>query len=98
MSAAGKQILQQHKASLVALWINDPHELVFVTPRTDRNIYDDLIGSRWKQSLQRCGIKRRRLYAQRYSFLSPASVMDTSHADLVQIAGHNTQMLLQTNA
>ena len=98
MSAAVKQILQQHKASMEALGIYDPHGLVFVTPRTHRSIYDDLIGRRWKQSLKRCAIKHRRLYAQRHSFLSHALAMGNSPADLAQIAGHSTQMLLKTYA
>jgi integrase len=98
MSVAVNQILQQHKVSMEALGIYDPHGLVFVTPRNHRSIYDDLIGRRWKQSLQRCGIKHRRLYAQRHSFLSHALAMGNSPADLAQIAGHSTQMLLKTYA
>jgi integrase len=98
MSAAVKQILQQHKASMEALGIYDQHGLVFITPRTHRSIYDDLIGRRWKHSLQRCGIKHRRLYAQRHSFLSHALAMGNSPADLAQIAGHCTQILLKTYA
>ena len=98
MSATVKQVLQQHKISMEALGIYDPHGLIFVTPRTHRSIYDDLIGRRWKQSLQRCGIKHRRLYAQRHSFLSHALAMGNSPADLAEIAGHSTQMLLQTYA
>lgn len=98
MSPAVKQILQQHKASMEALGIYDHCGLVFVTPRTHRSIYDDLIGRRWKQSLQRCGIKHRRLYAQRHSFLSHALAMGNSPADLAQIAGHSTEMLLKTYA
>ena len=98
MSPAVTQILQQHIVAMEALGIYDPHGLVFVTPRTHRSIYDDLIGRRWKQSLQRCGIKHRRLYAQRHSFLSHALAMGNSPADLAQIAGHSTQMLLKTYA
>jgi integrase len=98
MSPAVIQILQQHKAAMEALGIYDPHGLVFVTPRTHRSICDDLIGRCWKQSLQRCGIKHRRLCAQRHSFLSHALAMGNSPADLAQIAGHSTQMLLKTYA
>jgi integrase len=98
MSAPVKQILQQHKASMEALGIYEPHGLVFVTPRTRRSIYNDLIDRRWKQSLQRCGVKHRRLYAQRHPFLSHALAMGNSPADLAQITGHSTDMLLKTYA
>ncbi len=98
MSPLVKEILQQHKAAMEQLGIYQPQGLVFVTPRNHRSIYDDLIGRRWKQSLQRCGIKHRRLYAQRHSFLSHALAMGNSPADLAQIAGHSTQMLLKTYA
>ncbi|MEB3308194.1 MAG: site-specific integrase, partial [Cyanobacteriota bacterium] len=36
--------------------------------------------------------------AQRHSFLSHALVMGNSPADLAQIAGHSTEMLLKTYA
>ena len=98
MSPLVKEVLQQHKAVMERLGIHQPQGLVFLTPRNHRNIYDDLIGRRWKQSLQRCGIKHRRLYAQRHSFLSHALAMGNSPADLAQIAGHSTQMLLKTYA
>ena len=98
MSKAVAQILHKHKASMEELGIHEPNGLIFVTPRTHRNIYDDLIGRRWKQSLQRCGIKHRRLYAQRHSFLSHALAMGNSPADLAAAAGHSTKMLLDTYA
>jgi len=93
-----KEILQQHKSSMEELGIYDPRGLVFISPRTHRSIYDDLIGKRWKKCLLRCGIKHRRLYAQRHTFLSHALAMGNSPADLAQIAGHSTQMLLKTYA
>jgi len=96
MSPLVKEILQQHKASMEQMGIYEPQGLVFVTSRNHRSIYDDLIGRRWKQSLQRCGIKHRRLYSQRNSFLSHPLGMGNSPADLAQIAGHSTQMLLKT--
>jgi hypothetical protein len=43
-------------------------------------------------------LKLRRLYAQRHSFLSHALAMGNSPADLAQIAGHSTEMLLKTYA
>ena len=72
--------------------------LVFLTPGTFTNVYDHLLGRVWHRSLQRCGLKPRRLYAQRHSFLSHALAMGNSPADLAQIAGHSTEMLLKTYA
>ena len=59
------------------LVINDPYGLVFVFPTSYGNIYDHLVGRVWKRSLQRCGSKPCRLYAQRHSFLSHALAMGT---------------------
>ena len=98
MSRAVVQILKKHKATMEAADLYQSHGLVFVTPRTHRSIYDDLIGRRWKQSLERCGVKHRRLYSQRHSFLSHALAMGNSPADLAQVAGHSTEMLLKTYA
>jgi integrase len=97
-SAAVKETLFQHRESMKRAGIFQPQGLVFVTPRTHRPIYDDLIGRRWKQSLQRCGIKHRRLYSQRHSFLSHALAMGNSPADLAAVAGHSTEMLLKIYA
>ena len=61
-------------------------------------IYDHLVARVWHRSLQRCGLKPRRLYAQRHSFLSHALAMGNSPADLAAAAGHSTKMLLDTYA
>jgi len=90
MSPLAKEILLQHKAAMEQLEIYQPQGLVCVTPRNYSFIYDNLISRRWKQSLQRCGIKHRRLYAQRYLFLSHALAMGNSPTGLAQIAGHST--------
>ena len=76
----------------------DPYGLVFVTPESHGNVYDHLLGRVWKRSLERCGLKARRLYAQRHSFLSHALAMGNSPADLAAVAGHSTKMLLDTYA
>jgi len=78
--------------------IFQPQGLVFVTPRSHRAIYDEVVGKRWKQSLQRCGIKHRRLYAQRHTFLSHALAMGNSPAHLAAAAGHFTKLLMDTYA
>jgi integrase len=98
MSAEVMDILKNHKAMMEKLKIFKPQGLVFVTPRNHRSIYDDLIGKHWKKCLWRCGIKHRRLYSQRHSFLSHALAMGNSPADLAQVAGHSTEMLLRTYA
>jgi len=72
--------------------------LVFLTPTSHSNIYDHLVGRVWHRSLQRCGLKPRRLYAQRHTFLSHALAMGNSPADLAAAAGHSTKMLLDTYA
>ena len=92
------ETLQQHKAEMEQLGIYDPYGLVFVTPTSHTNIYDHLVGRVWHRSLQRCGLKPRRLYAQRHSFLSHALAMGNSPADLAAAAGHSTKMLLDTYA
>ena len=92
------ETLQQHKAQMEQLGIYDPYGLVFVTPTSYSNIYDHLVGRVWHRSLERCGLKPRRLYAQRHSFLSRALAMGNSPADLAAAAGHSTKMLLDTYA
>jgi integrase len=92
------EILRQHQQQMDQLGIHDPYGLVFVTPTSHTNIYDHLVGRVWHRSLQRCGLKPRRLYAQRHSFLSHALAIGNSPADLAAAAGHSTKMLLDTYA
>ena len=80
------QVLRQHKEQMEQLAIYDPYGLVFVAPTSHMNIYDHLVGRVWKRSLERCGLKPRRLYAQRHSFLSHALAMGNSPADLAAAA------------
>jgi len=92
------ETLQQHKAEMEQLEIYDAYGLVFLTPTSHNNIYDHLVGGVWHRSLERCGLKPRRLYAQRHSFLSHALAMGNSPADLAAAAGHSSKMLLDTYA
>ncbi len=92
------ETLGQHKQQMKRLEIYDPYGLVFVTPTSHSNVYDHLLGRVWQRSLERCGLKPRRLYAQRHSFLSHALAMGNSPADLAAAAGHSTKMLLDTYA
>ena len=90
--------LVQHKAEMKQLGINEPYGLVFVTTASHGNVYDHLVARVWKWSLQRCGLKPRRLYAQRLGFLSHALAMGNTPADFAAAAGHSTKMLLDTYA
>jgi integrase len=90
--------LKEHQQTMEQLGIHDPYGLVFVAPTSYGNVYDHLLGRVWHRSLQRCGLKPRRLYAQRHSFLSHALAMGNSPADLAAAAGHSTKMLLDTYA
>ena len=91
-------VLKEHQQQMEQLGIHDAYGLVFVAPTSHGNVYDHLLGRVWHRSLQRCGLKPRRLYAQRHSFLSHALAMGNSPADLAAAAGHSTKMLLETYA
>ena len=93
-------VLREHQWEMEHLGVYDPYGLVFVTPTSHSNIYDHLVGRVWHRSLERCGLKPRRLYAQRHSFLSHALAMGNSPADLAAAAaaGHSTKMLLDAYA
>ncbi len=88
----------EHQQQMEQLRIYDPYGLVFVAPSSYGNVYDHLVGRVWHRSLQRCGLKPRRLYAQLHSFLSHALAMGNSPADLAAAAGHSIKMLLDTYA
>jgi integrase len=98
ISSQTKEVLLTHRSKMMEVGLYDSNGLVFLTPRTHRSIYDEQVGKHWKRSLERCGIKHRRLYAQRHTFLSHALAMGNSPADLAQVAGHSTEMLLKTYA
>jgi len=98
MSPEVKESLLRQKESMVQRELYQHQGLVFLTERNHRAIYDEILGKRWRRSLERCGVKHRRLYSQRHSFLSHALAMGNSPADLAQVAGHSTEMLLKTYA
>jgi integrase len=93
-----QETLKHHQREMEQLGVYEPYGLVFVSPTSHTNIYDHLVGRVWHRSLERCGLKPRRLYAQRHSFLSHALAMGNSPADLAAVAGHSTKMLLDTYA
>jgi integrase len=92
------ETLKKHQQQMEMLGIYEPYGLVFVAHSSHTNVYDHLVGRVWHRSLERCGLKPRRLYAQRHSFLSHALAMGNSPADLAAAAGHSTKMLLDTYA
>ena len=92
------ETLRRHQQEMEQLGIYELYGLVFVAHSSHTNVYDHLLGRVWHRSLQRCGLKPRRLYAQRHSFLSHALAMGNSPADLAAAAGHSTKMLLDTYA
>ena len=98
LAAVVLEVLRLHQQQMQQLEIYDPYGLVFVTPTSGRNVYEHLLTRVWKRSLQRCGLKHQRLYAQRHSFLSHALAMGNSPADLAAAARHFTKMLLDTYA
>ena len=98
LSEGVMETLMEHQQVMQGQGLYQREGLVFLTPGTFTNVYDHLLGRVWHRSLKRCGLKPRRLYAQRHSFLSHALAMGNSPADLAQIAGHSTEMLLKTYA
>ena len=98
LSYQAREVLHNHKIKMMEVGLYKANGLVFLTPRTHRSIYDDQVGKHWKRTLKRCGIKHRRLYAQRHTFLSHTLAIGNSPADVAAIAGHSTEMLLKTYA
>lgn len=92
------EVLRNHQQEMEALGLYQTNGLIFLTPISHQNVYDTLLGKVWKRSLSRCGLRPRRLYAQRHTFISHALAMGNSPADLAEIAGHSTQTLLKTYA
>jgi integrase len=92
------ETLRQHQWEMEHLGVHEPYGLVFFTPASHPNIYDQLVGRGWHRSLERCGLKPRRLYAQRHSFLSHAQAMGNLPAVLAAAARHLTMLLLDTDA
>ncbi len=92
------QVLREHQIKMDAIGLYAPTGLVFLTPQSHGNVYDSLLGKVWKRSLTRCGLRPRRLYAQRHTFISHALAMGNSVADLAQVAGHSTETMLKVYA
>jgi integrase len=98
LNGALLQVLKDNQDQMKSLGLYDPDGLVFLTPISHQNVYDSLLGKVWKRSLTRCGLKPRRLYAQRHTFISHSLAMGNSAADLAQVAGHSTETMLKIYA
>ena len=98
LNASVLEVLKDHQERQRSLDLYDPDGLVFLTPISHQNVYDSLLGKVWKRSLTRCGLKPRRLYSQRHTFISHSLAMGNSAADLAQVAGHSTQTMLKVYA
>lgn len=98
MSPGVLAVLLEHQERMKQCGLWTPEGLVFWTKKSRRNLYDTLLERVWKRVQKRCGIKYRRLYAQRHTFLSHTLAMGNSPADVASIAGHRLEVLLSTYA
>ena len=98
LNGAVLEVLKDHQEHQSSLGLYDQNGLVFLTPISHQNVYDSLLGRVWKRSLTRCGLKPRRLYSQRHTFISHSLAMGNSAADLAQVAGHSTETMLKVYA
>ena len=98
MSSGVLGVLLEHQERMKQCGLWKPEGLVFWTKKSRSNLYDTILERVWKRVLERCGIKYRRLYAQRHTFLSHTLAMGNSPADVAAIAGHRLEVLLSTYA
>lgn len=92
------EVLMEHQMAMQQQRLYRSDGFVFLTPRTHDFLYDNLLTAVWKRSLKRCGIRYRRLYAQRHTFLSHTLAAGNSPADVAAVAGHRIETLLKTYA
>ncbi len=98
LSDAVLEVLMEHQVAMQQQGLYRSDGLMFLTPRTHDFLYDHLLLAAWKRSLKRCGIRYRRLYAQRHTFLSHTLAAGNSPADVAAVAGHRIETLLSTYA
>jgi integrase len=91
-------VLREHQELMQDLDLYAPEQLVFLTKRSKSNLYDALLERVWKRTLAECGIKYRKLYSQRHTFLSHTLAAGNSPSDVAAIAGHRVDELLKTYA
>jgi integrase len=91
-------VLKQHRLRMQDLNLYAPQGLLFLTRRSKSNLYDLLLERVWKRTLEACGVRYRKLYSQRHTFLSHTLAAGNSPADVAAIAGHRLDELLKTYA
>jgi len=92
------EVLQQHQQQMIKLGLYSPDGLLFLTKRSHSNLYDAVLERVWKRTLDACGVRYRKLYSQRHTFLSHTLAAGNSPADVAAIAGHRLDELLKTYA
>jgi len=92
------EVLRQHQTEMQRLGLMEPTGVVFLTKKTHQYLYDLLLERVWKRTLESCGIRYRKLYSQRHTFLSHMLASGNSPADVAAIAGHRLDELLKTYA
>ena len=92
------EVLRQHQTNLQRMGLMEPTGVVFLTKKNHQYLYDLLLERVWKRTLESCGIRYRKLYSQRHTFLSHMLASGNSPADVAAIAGHRLDELLKTYA
>ena len=92
------EVLKQHQSRMHDLNLYAPQGLLFLTKRSKSNLYDLLLERVWKRTLAACGVRYRKLYSQRHTFLSHTLAAGNSPTDVAAIAGHRLDELLKTYA
>jgi integrase len=92
------EVLKNHRLRMQNLNLYSSGGLLFLTKRSKSNLYDLLLERVWKRTLAACGIRYRKLYSQRHTFLSHTLAAGNSPADVAAIAGHRLDELLKTYA
>ena len=98
MTSGVSEVLTQHQMRMQQLNLYTPDGLLFLTKRSRSNLYDLLLERVWRRTLKNCGIRYRKLYSQRHTFLSHTLAAGNSPADVAAIAGHRLDELLKTYA
>jgi len=91
-------VLKQHRQHMIDLGLYEPSGLIFLTKKSRSNLYDLLLERVWKRTLEAVGVRYRKLYSQRHTFLSYTLALGNSPADVAYIAGHRLDELLKTYA
>jgi len=92
------KVLMEHKEQMMKLGLYQDDGVVFLTKKSKNYLYDLLLERVWRRTLNACGVKYRKLYSQRHTFLSHTLAAGNSPADVAAIAGHRLDELLKTYA